>query len=114
MFALSRVHLAAKSVTDPFKALEQLRKHSYDAVLLDINLPGISGLALCEQLRQLPLHKQTPVIFITSYSEFEPRARLIAGAGDDFITKPILPIELTVKITAHVLKRRLAEQTASS
>jgi CheY-like chemotaxis protein len=111
VFALSRVNLAAKSVTDPFKALEKLRQNPYDAVLLDINLPGMNGLALREHMRELPLHKRTPVIFITSYPEFEPEARAIASAGDDFITKPILPIELTVKVTAHVLKRRLAEQS---
>ncbi len=111
VFALSRVNLVAKSVTDPFKALEKLRANSYDIVLLDINLPGISGLTLREQMRELPLHKSTPVIFMTSHAEFEPRARQISSAGDDFITKPIMPIELTVKVTAHVLKRRLAEQT---
>jgi CheY-like chemotaxis protein len=113
VFALSRVQLAAKSVTDPFKALEKLRENSYDAVLLDINLPGISGLALCERMRELPLHKQTPIIFMSSYSEFEPRARELSNAGDDFIAKPIMPIELTVKVTAHVLKRRLTEQSVA-
>jgi two-component system phosphate regulon response regulator PhoB len=112
VFALSRVNLVAKSVTDPVKALEKLRENSYDAVLLDINMPGMSGLAVCERMRELPLHKRTPVIFITSHAEFEPHARAISSAHDDFISKPILPIELTVKVTAHVLKRRLAEQTA--
>jgi len=110
VFALSRVNLIAKSTADPFQALEKLRENSYDAVLLDINLPGISGIAVCEQMRRMPRHKSTPVIFISGHSEFEPAARSAAGVGDDFISKPIMPIELTVKVTAHVLKRRLAEQ----
>jgi CheY-like chemotaxis protein len=113
VLALSRVNLAAKSVTDPFKALEKLRQSAYDAVLMDINLPGMTGIALREQMREMPMHHRTPVIFITSHTEFEPQARAVASVGDDFITKPILPIELTVKVTAHVLKRRLAEQSAS-
>jgi CheY-like chemotaxis protein len=106
VFALGRVNLIAKSVEDAQKALEKLRENAFDAVLLDINLPGMNGFVLCECLRALPLHKDTPVIFITSYAEFESRARSLPGISD-FITKPILPIELTVKVTAHVLKRRM-------
>ena len=108
VFALSRASVTAKSVTDPFKALEQLKANPFDSVLLDINLPGISGFSVWEQMRNLPLHKNTPVIFITSHAEFEKRAREMLSTGDDFISKPILPMELTVKITAHVLRRRMA------
>jgi CheY-like chemotaxis protein len=110
VFALSRANLTARSVNDPMKALDKLRESTYDAVLMDINLPGMNGFVLCECLRALPLHKNTPVIFITSHKEFESRARSIPGISD-FITKPILPIELTVKVTAHVLKRRLIGQS---
>jgi CheY-like chemotaxis protein len=110
VFALSRANITAKSLTDPVKALEKLRQTSYDLVLLDINMPGMDGITVCAEMRALPLHKSTPVIFITSHAEFEKAARSVLGSGDDFIAKPILPIELTVKITSHVLKRRLAAQ----
>lgn len=114
VFALSRATVTAKSVTDPFKALEQLQQNSFDAVLLDINLPGMSGFSVCEQMRSFPLHKDTPVIFITGHAEFEKRARAMLNTGDDFISKPILPMELTVKVTAHVLQRRMGRSAASS
>jgi two-component system cell cycle response regulator DivK len=107
LMTLARANLAASGVPDPFKALEKLRKNSYDLVILDINLPGMSGLSLCEQMRKLPLHGKTPVIFVTSYAEFEPRARAILNAGDDLIGKPVMPVELTVKVIAHTLQRRL-------
>jgi DNA-binding response OmpR family regulator len=106
VFALGRVNLQASSVTDPIKALENLRQKSYDAVLLDLNLPGMDGIALREQMRQLPLHRQTPAILITSYADFAARARSMLSSSDDLIAKPIMPIELAVKVTAHVLKRR--------
>jgi CheY-like chemotaxis protein len=112
IFALSRANITAKSFTDPLKALEKLQQTSYDLVLLDINMPQMDGIKVCEKLRGMPQHKSTPVIFITSHAEFEKAARSVLGSGDDFIAKPILPMELTVKITAHVLKRRAA--TASS
>jgi DNA-binding response OmpR family regulator len=108
VMTLDHAKVKAVSVADPFKALEQLRLNSYDVVILDINLPGMSGLSLGEQLRKLPLHSQTPVIFITSYAEFEPQARSILNAGDDLIGKPIMPMELTVKVIAHMLEHRLA------
>jgi CheY-like chemotaxis protein len=108
--ALGRAELTATSVLDPLQALEKLRQNAYDAVLLDINLPGMTGITLCEQMRELPLHANTPVIFITSYAEFEERARAILGKGDDLIGKPVMPMELTVKIITQVLKRRLNVQ----
>jgi CheY-like chemotaxis protein len=108
---LERMNVKATSVADPLPALELLRRGPYDAVLFDINLPNMSGFMLTEEMRKLPHHAGTPVIFITLYSEFEPRARSILNAGDDLISKPVMPIELTVKVIAHVLKHRLAKLT---
>jgi len=108
-FALSRVKLHAGSVTDPFDALKALQATRCDVILLDINLPGMNGIVLWEKLRALPMHHHTPVIFITSYTEYESRARAILGSGGDVILKPILPIELTVKIVSHVLEQRMSQ-----
>lgn len=107
VLTLARANLTATTVADPFQALEKLRQNSYDVALLDINLPGISGITLCQEMRKLPRHAKTPVIFVTSYAEFEPQARAILNGGDDLISKPIMPVELTVKIIAHLMKRRL-------
>lgn len=108
-FALSRANLAVTCIPHPLEALEKLRNDPCDVVLLDISMPAMDGLALCEQMRRLPLHKHTPVIFITSHSDFSMRVRSMQSGGDDLIAKPILPLELTVKVIAHVLKRRLDE-----
>jgi DNA-binding response OmpR family regulator len=113
VMTLEHARVKASSVPDPFQARERLRQFSYDVVILDINLPGMSGLSLREEMRRLPLHEQTPVIFITSYREFEPQARDILSAGDDLIGKPIMPIELTVKVIAHLLERRLAIEASA-
>jgi CheY-like chemotaxis protein len=106
---LERADIKATSVQDPFVALEKLKQHNYDLALIDINLPGISGFSVCEQLRQMPRHAKTPVIFITLYSEFEPRARSILNQGDDLISKPIMAIELSVKVIAHILRCRVPD-----
>jgi CheY-like chemotaxis protein len=104
VFTLARARLSATSVTDPTVALARLQQTAYDLLLLDINMPEMDGLALCEQIRSLPLHRRTPVIFVTSLTDFKTRARAILSGGNDLITKPILPVELCVKVITHLLK----------
>ena len=104
VLALGRAKLAATCSTDPFDGLRQLKENSYDLVLLDVNMPGLDGISLCDQMRGLPLHKQTPVIFVTSQADFKTRARSVLSGGNDLIAKPILPNELCVKVLAHLVK----------
>ena len=93
-------------MTDPAEGLELLKRNPYDAVLMDVSMPGLSGLTLCEQTRQLPLHKRTPIIFVTGLGDFNTYAQAILSGGNDLITKPILPNELCVKVMTHLLKPR--------
>ena len=104
--SLARFKIPAVSVTDPAEALERLRQNPYDAILLDVSMPGISGLDLCEQARALPMHKRTPVIFVTGLADFNTYAQSILSGGNDLITKPISPNELCVKVITHLLKPR--------
>ncbi len=112
LLSLGRADLESAGVTEPARALETLRTHSYDVVLLDLNLPGMDGITVRQRMRELPLHRQTPVIFITSYADFAARARSALGKHDDLIAKPIMPVELVVKVITHVLKRRLSTEAA--
>jgi CheY-like chemotaxis protein len=102
--ALGRAKLPVTSVGDPVEALKMLRQTTFNLVLMDILMPGMDGTAVCEQMRGLPANKSTPVIFITSHTDFPTRARSILSGGDDLITKPISPTELCVKALAHLLK----------
>jgi CheY-like chemotaxis protein len=104
VLALGRAKLSATSVADPYEALDQLHYTACQLIFLDINLPGMDGLALCEQIRRLPIHKRTPVIFVTGRTDFETRDRLILSGGNDLITKPILPAEVCVKALTYLLK----------
>jgi len=106
--ALARASLSVVSITDPFDALKRLQETPCDLVLLDINMPGMDGIALCEQMRGTPLHKKTPVLFLTGRTDFKTRVRSILSGGNELITKPILPTELCVKAITLLLKSRLA------
>jgi CheY-like chemotaxis protein len=76
----------------------------FNVVLLDINMPGLTGFELCEKLRQIPHCKSIPVIFITGHNNFDNRKQSVLSGGHDFITKPVSPSELALKISIHLLK----------
>ena len=110
--ALRRAELRARSTEDPFVGLQWLRDKSYDLVLLDIEMPGMDGFEFCKRLRQLPGYQKTPVIYVTSHSDFENRARSAISGGDDLIGKPVFPLELAVKAMAHLLSKPIDRQGA--
>lgn len=102
--ALQRANMGADSVLDANAALEKLQANDYDLVLLDINMPGLTGFELCEKLRALPQHAKTPVIFVTAFNNFENRKQSVLSGGGDLIAKPVSPLELALKVTIHLLK----------
>ena len=102
--ALQRANMGADSVQDANAALEKLKATDYDLVLLDINMPGLTGFELCEKLRALPQHEKTPVIFVTAFNNFENRKQSVLSGGGDLIAKPVSPLELALKVTIHLLK----------
>jgi len=112
--AMKRAKLEAVSVDAPAVALEMAQKENYDIVLLDINMPGMTGFEVCEKLRNLPNYQKTPVIFVTSNSEFQNRAQAVLSGGNDLIAKPISPLELALKTIMHLIEpRERAEKSAA-
>jgi CheY-like chemotaxis protein len=84
-----------------------LAHHRFDLVLLDIEMPELSGFELCRKLRELPSYEQTPVIYVTSHGDFDHRARSIGVEANDLIAKPIFPIELGVKAIMHLIRAKV-------
>jgi DNA-binding response OmpR family regulator len=107
VYALEKAQLRAVSIEDPNAAFKLLSENHYDLVFLDVDMPGMTGYELCTRLRSLPAHKKTPVVFVTVLSDFDNRTSSKMAGGDDFIAKPFLYIELTVKALIHVLRGKL-------
>ena len=107
-YALDKAKLKSTALDDPFKALELLTANQFDLVFLDVDMPGMTGFELCTKIRALPQHKKTPVVFVTSLTDFDSRTSSTMAGGNDFIGKPFLFIELTVKSLIHVLRGQLA------
>ena len=107
-FALDKAKLKSTALDNPFKALELLTANHFDLVFLDVDMPGMTGFELCTKIRARPQHKKTPVVFVTSLTDFDSRTSSTMAGGNDFIGKPFLFIELTVKSLIHVLRGQLA------
>lgn len=94
--------LTAKNGRD---AIELAKKNKLHLVILDVMMPGIDGIETCREIRTMPSHSDTIVIFLTARGEeYSQLAGFDAGA-DDYITKPIRPRILTSRVKA--LLRRL-------
>ena len=84
-----------------------------DLIVPDGQMPGRDGIELCTKMRALPTNKATPVIFVTTLTDFKSRARSSLSGGTDLIAKPFMFIELSVKALTYVLRGRLAKKNIS-
>jgi CheY-like chemotaxis protein len=107
VYALEKAQLPSTSTADPNAALKLLTENNFDLVFLDVDMPGMTGFELCTKLRAMPQYKKTPVVFVTALSDFDSRTSSMMAGGNDFIAKPFLFIELTVKALIHVLRAKL-------
>ena len=92
-------HLAA----DGAEALELLREHDYDAVLLDVLMPEADGFAVCRALRE---RSQVPVLFLTALGDEGDILRGYGLGADDYVTKPFSLAVLLAKTTALIRRSR--------
>lgn len=83
------------------QALQLLKKHRYDLVLLDVDLPNVDGFSLLNFIRN---HSETAVILLTAYAAEEFRIRGFKSGADDYISKPFNFTELLLRVEA-VLRR---------
>jgi signal transduction histidine kinase len=78
-----------------------------DCVLLDVRMPGMDGFAVCARIRALPEARDTPVVFLTALRDVDTFDQALRAGGDDFLTKPVRPTELVLRIQAALKLRRM-------
>jgi two-component system OmpR family response regulator len=78
-------------------------EHDYDAIVLDILLPGLDGLEVCSRLRGAG--RWSPVLLLTARDSVEDRVRGLDAGADDYLTKPFSFAELAARVRALVRRR---------
>ncbi len=93
-------------------ALDRMAARDYDAILADIKMPGMDGLALLSEIRRR--QPDTPILMITGHGDYDLAVRALRGGAYDFIQKPIdrehVVASLHEAIRAHALNRRMKDR----
>lgn len=99
-----RTNYEIHNAPDGEQALERIKEQSYSVIILDLNLPGISGLEVCRQLRQKGV--TTPVFILSGNAQVLTKISLLDAGANDYITKPFslgeLKARLRVLIRSHI------------
>ena len=103
--AFEREGMKVKAVGDGEAALKSFRSaSSFDLVVLDIMLPDINGITLCQELRK---NSDIPIIMLTARGGEGSVVMGLEVGADDYITKPVSPLEVVSRVRAHLRRRRM-------
>ncbi|MEI7612976.1 MAG: ATP-binding protein [Betaproteobacteria bacterium] len=83
--------LLVDTAEDGGAAVAQARSTMYAAILMDVQLPTLDGLAATRQIRQLPAYQDVPILAMTANAFVEDKARCLEAGMNDFIAKPFIP-----------------------
>lgn len=90
------------TATEAASALRVLRGVRCDLVALDLEMPGVDGLALCKLLRAQPTTSKLPIIALSESDDEARKVQAFTAGADDYITKPSTPGELLSRVSLHV------------
>lgn len=90
--------------TDSTKAAELANAEDPDLILLDVVMPGLSGMELCGKIRE---QSDVPILFVSCKDKDMDKVLGLSIGGDDYITKPFSPAELVARVKAHLRRRSL-------
>lgn len=103
-YNLKKEGFSVSSAFDGEEALKKIRSGEFNLIILDLMLPGISGIELCRILKNDPQTSSIPIIMLTAKGEEIDKVIGLEMGADDYITKPFSPRELIARVRA-VLRR---------
>jgi two-component system, OmpR family, alkaline phosphatase synthesis response regulator PhoP len=110
-YNLAQEHFQTLEAEDGERALRLLERERPHLIILDLMLPGLSGLELCKQLRDRPETRRLPILMLTAKASEADRVVGLEMGADDYLTKPFSPRELVARVKA--LLRRSDMQNGS-
>jgi signal transduction histidine kinase len=108
--ALEGEGIEAKLASSGEEGVALFEREKPDCVLLDVRMPGMDGFAACAKIRALPGGPETPIVFLTALRDVDTFERALAAGADDFLTKPVRPTELIVRVQTALKLKRLGHE----
>jgi len=99
-------------VEDPESLWEALRGAPPDLIVLDVDMPTLSGFDVCRVLRADPRFQELPVLFLSARTDGESLRRMFEAGADDYVAKPIVASELLGRIRNRMRRARLLRELA--
>ena len=81
-----------------------------DLIMLDINLPDVGGLEVCEMLKRDPGLADVPIIFVSAHQDAALKTRAYEVGGADYLSKPLHMVEVASRVDLHMRGLALAKQ----
>ena len=106
-FSLEQDGMQVDCAYDGEEALEKARENKYNAILLDLMLPKIDGLEVCQQIREF---SNVPIIMLTAKGEDMDKILGLEYGADDYITKPFNILEVKARLKAIMRRTRHEEE----
>jgi CheY-like chemotaxis protein len=103
---LERDGYTVAEAADGVQALDAVDRHAPDVILLDLNLPGLDGYSVLQQLRSRVSSRSIPVIVLTAKGDEDNEVRVFQLGADDFLTKPFRARALSARLEAVLSRRR--------
>lgn len=113
-FSLKKAFTTCDEAVDGPSALALAIQQPYDVIFLDIEMPGMDGFELCSKIRETAANRTTPVVFVTTHTDFDSRTRSALLGAQELIAKPFLAFEITVKALSLVLRAREEREAKST
>ncbi|CAK0752288.1 two-component system, HptB-dependent secretion and biofilm response regulator [Gammaproteobacteria bacterium] len=93
------------------QALTVLERTSIvDLILLDVLMPGMDGFEVCQRIKEVPIWRDIPIIFLTALGENNDEAYGLSLGAVDYITKPVVPVTLQARVNTHMELRRVSQE----
>ncbi len=99
---LGRRGMAVTALNDPLRFWSTLEETKPNLVLLDLEMPKLSGTELCRAMRSDRRWSELPVIFLTGHTDQASVQRVFGAGADDYVGKPFVPAELTMRIESRL------------
>ncbi|TMC46042.1 MAG: response regulator [Chloroflexi bacterium] len=99
-----------REAKDGIEALDAVAADEPDLILLDIDMPRLDGIAVCEQLKAHPVRRLIPIVILTASSDRDTKLRGIAAGADDYLSKPFDAKELLIRTKVLLRQRELNQR----